>query len=339
MITIICFTRNGCVLAKRLLHIAGNREVSACAFTTYREELPPDEESTSTFGEESEKKEYQIRKSEDIKLQVQDVFLSGNGNTLLFIGAAGIAVRLIAPYLKDKWHDPAVLVMDEKGENVISLLSGHYGDANRLAKEIAEWIGARPIITTASDVNHIESIDVWAKAHDLYITDKEKAKKVASRRLDGYKSEPWIGYEPPEGDCLWLLPKRLFMGIGCKKGTDAKKIEQIVSSAWKTLGLDLDAMECVMRIASVTLKEKEDGLSVFAKYYGKKPVFYTPEELMEAKGTVSNSAFVEQIAGVDCVCERAACIGLTDPKLLLKKYAKDGVTVAIAYDAKSENDE
>ncbi|MBU0567712.1 cobalamin biosynthesis protein [bacterium] len=86
--------------------------------------------------------------------------LWGEGKTFIFIMATGIVVRTIAPLIKDKRIDPAVVVLDEKGEYAISLLSGHLGGANRLAKEIANFLGARPVITTASDGDHIKNLIV-----------------------------------------------------------------------------------------------------------------------------------------------------------------------------------
>ena len=80
----------------------------------------------------------------------------------IFIMAAGIVVRLIAQHLKHKMSDPAVVVVDESGQWAISLLSGHMGGANRLAVDTAEIIGAQPVITTATDVNHVPAIDILA---------------------------------------------------------------------------------------------------------------------------------------------------------------------------------
>lgn len=83
-------------------------------------------------------------------------------DAILFIGACGIAVRSIAPYVKSKKTDPAVLCMDEQGKFVISLLSGHIGGANELTEEVAAVTGAVPVITTATDVNHKFAVDVFA---------------------------------------------------------------------------------------------------------------------------------------------------------------------------------
>ena len=99
-------------------------------------------------------------------------------DALIYVGAVGIAVRAIAPYLKDKMTDPAVLAVDEQGHFVISLLSGHVGGANRLTERIADMIGAQSVVTTASDVQGKTAIDEWAKERNLVISDRELAKKI-----------------------------------------------------------------------------------------------------------------------------------------------------------------
>ena len=106
---------------------------------------------------------------------------------LFFIGAAGIAVRMIAPHVKDKFTDSPVLVMDEKGSYVIPLLSGHVGGAVELAKEIAEKINAQAVLTTATDVEQKFAVDVFAKSNGLVLTDRKKAKEISAVVLDGNK--------------------------------------------------------------------------------------------------------------------------------------------------------
>lgn len=96
---------------------------------------------------------------------------------LFFIGAAGIAVRMIAPHVKDKFTDSPVLVMDEKGSYVIPLLSGHVGGAVELAKEIAEKINAQAVLTTATDVEQKFAVDVFAKSNGLVLTDRKKQRR------------------------------------------------------------------------------------------------------------------------------------------------------------------
>jgi len=106
---------------------------------------------------------------------------------LIFVGACGIAVRHIAPYLVSKTTDPAVLVIDDTGKNVISLLSGHIGGANEFAIKIASAINANPVITTSSDCNGKIAVDMLAKKNELVITDLKMAKEIESALLDGEK--------------------------------------------------------------------------------------------------------------------------------------------------------
>ena len=108
-------------------------------------------------------------------------------NAILFIGACGIAVRAIAPWVTDKLCDSSVLVMDEKGQYIIPILSGHVGGANELARQLGEQIGAIPVITTATDLNHKFAVDVFAKKNGLRIVNKDGIAKVSSKVLAGEK--------------------------------------------------------------------------------------------------------------------------------------------------------
>ena len=104
---------------------------------------------------------------------------------LVFIGACGIAVRAIAPWVTDKLHDSPVIVMDEQGQHVIPLLSGHVGGANELALRLSEAIGAIPVITTATDLHGSFAVDLFAKKNDLWIHNKEGIAKVSAKVLEG----------------------------------------------------------------------------------------------------------------------------------------------------------
>ena len=106
-------------------------------------------------------------------------------DSLVFIMATGIVVRTIAPLLKNKAEDPAVVILDEKGKYVISLLSGHLGGANNLAKEIAKMVGAEPVITTATDVNNLPCIEDIAEKFNLAVEDFKKIKVVNSAIVNG----------------------------------------------------------------------------------------------------------------------------------------------------------
>lgn len=113
---------------------------------------------------------------------VKDSFRQGN--VLIFVGAAGIAVRAIAPYIEDKTKDPSVIVIDEEGRNVIPLLSGHIGGGVREAKKITELLGANLVVTTASDVSGEFAVDVFASENGFAISDMKKAKEFTARLLE-----------------------------------------------------------------------------------------------------------------------------------------------------------
>ena len=105
----------------------------------------------------------------------------------IFIGAAGIAVRWIAPFVKDKFTDSPVLVMDEKGKYVIPILSGHIGGAVELAEQIGMWIEAEVVHTTATDVQQKFAVDVFARKYHLLFKDRKKAKEISAAVLEGEK--------------------------------------------------------------------------------------------------------------------------------------------------------
>ena len=280
-------------------------------------------------------------------------------DAVLFIGAAGIAVRSIAPHLKGKEQDPAVVVMDERGVFVISLLSGHLGGANELAGTLANLTGAIPVITTATDINGRFAVDIFAKKQKLWISDLKAAKYISAEILDegavGILSEfPVFGQIPEEltllkegeafdGSCgmvislneekhpflhtLHLIPRITFLGIGCRKGTGADVIEQEVLAALRSCHVSVHS---VRRAASIDLKQKEQGILDFCGKYEIPFETYTAEELLAVKGQFGSSEFVKKMTGVDCVFERSAVLAGGDARLLLKKKAGNGVTVALA---------
>lgn len=179
---IICFTEKGKELAKKLaiLLITGGKADSAKEnFGGCKE----DDIGGTKDCIDSEGSEHKLEES-------LDDFVKENfkaENVLVFIGAAGIAVRAIAPYIKDKTTDPAVIVIDEKGRNVIPVLSGHIGGGVNEARLIAMLLGAQPVLTTATDVENEFAVDVYAKAHDLVISDMKLAKEFTAGLLSKKK--------------------------------------------------------------------------------------------------------------------------------------------------------
>lgn len=162
-----------------------------------------------------------------------------SSSALVFVGACGIAVRTIAPFLASKTSDPAVLVADERGKHVISLLSGHLGGANELTRQLAAAIGADPVITTASDVNGRLAIDVWAAQNHLVITDMHMAKRAAAAIAAGRTVPMYC-----EGKIEGIVPKELHC------------VEMAMPQ--KTHGVET-AAECDMHCAETEMEQDTPG--------------------------------------------------------------------------------
>lgn len=254
-------------------------------------------------------------------------------DALLYIGAAGIAVRAIAPFVKDKTSDPAVLVMDEAGRHVISLLSGHIGGANALAEKIALLTGAEPVITTATDVRGIPAIDSWAVSQDMAIENPSAVKAVSASLLAGRSVGVAITertIRPPFDVTLYLRPRTLVLGAGCKKGVDAETFEKNALAFLRENGVSLLS---VRALASIDVKKDEEAFLHFSQKYRLPFLTYDADELKNAAGVFAHSDFVEKTVGVGNVCERAAVLASAGA-LLVGKTVYEGMTFALAGDEK-----
>lgn len=274
-------------------------------------------------------------------------------DAMVFVGACGIAVRAIAPHVRDKRTDPAVLAVDELGQFVIPLLSGHIGGANRLAVRLAEAVGATAVVTTATDVNRRFSVDEWSARQGLYIDDMAAAKAVSAAILEGpvpvwsdfpIAGDLPAGLEPgesgPLGICIsWrrkfpfdrtllLVPPVLRLGIGCRRGTSSGAIDALTDQLLAEHNVHPAA---VGTVATIDLKKDETGLLDFCRDRGWPLSCYSAEELAAVEGDFTPSDFVRSVTGVDNVCERAALLGAE--RLLVKKTARGGVTAALALNA------
>ena len=270
--------------------------------------------------------------------------------TLIFVGAVGIAVRAIAPHCKSKAADPAVVVVDEGGNFAVPLLSGHLGGANALARALAKACGAVPVITTATDVNGLFAVDLWAKAQNCAVLEPERIKRVSGALLAGQTVRYWspwpvAGEAPagvkktdapeaadfaltltPQGEALHLVPRIGVLGVGCRRGTTAQQLEEAFAAFCAASGLSPAA---VCAAASIDLKKDEPGLAAFCKAHGWPITFYPADELRAVPGQFTPSAFVASVTGVDNVCERSA-VKASGGTLLLPKTASGGVTLALA---------
>ena len=281
-------------------------------------------------------------------------------DALIFIGAIGIALRAIAPYIKTKTKDPAVVVVDELGQFSIPILSGHIGGANELALQIAEDLGSIPVITTATDINSVFAVDTWAKSQGLQILNPECIKLVSSKLLKGesvhVKSDYPIqgnlpknvylndledsnaGYDviithkdlenERKNDTLLLVPQIITVGIGCRKDISFESVESSILNILKSENYHILSINA---LASIDKKVNEKGILEFAKKYDLPFNTYSAEELNSLEGDFTKSEFVKSVVEVDNVCERSA-IKESNGKLIRRKDTCDGagVTVALA---------
>ena len=281
-------------------------------------------------------------------------------DALIFIGAIGIALRAIAPYIKTKTKDPAVVVVDELGQFSIPILSGHIGGANELALQIAEDLVSIPVITTATDINKVFAVDTWAKSQGLNILNPECIKLVSSKLLKGesvhVKSDyPIQGNLPKnvylndledsnagydviithkdlenecKNDALLLVPQIITVGIGCRKDISFEAIESSILNILESENYHILAINA---LASIDKKANEKGILEFAKKYDLPFNTYSAEELNSLEGDFTKSEFVKSVVEVDNVCERSAIME-SNGKLIRRKDTCDGagVTVALA---------
>ncbi len=285
----------------------------------------------------------------DVRSWAREAF--EKADALIFCCACGIAVRAIAPWIKSKRSDPAVIVTDELAEFVIPLLSGHIGGANELALLLAEELGCIPVITTATDINEVFAVDVFARKNHLKIKSMQLAKEVSAALLSGtsvgFASDIPCAGKLPEGlvsfseglgicvsadrekkpfkNTLNLIPQSYVIGIGCRKNKAFDEIESFVLGELEKNNVGIDE---IRSIASIDLKKDEPGLLCFAEKYGIEFVCFTAEELAGVPGEFTASEFVKNKVGVDCVCERAA-LKAGAKELIQKKTAANGMTFAL----------
>ncbi len=349
--SVICFTKKGYELMKEVIEkLKDNYFIEAfCKCKAVKE--------ISEYG-------YEER---HISLWSKEQF--EKGNALLFIGSVGIAVRGIADSVKDKLSDSPVAVMDDNGRFVIPVLSGHAGGANEIALLIEKAMGAKAVITTSTDVNNTFSVDVFAVKNRMTIKNKEGIVSVSAKVLDN--KEITIAYDsenPPDTESyekfsrkhpgvvrlmkaretggfadvfigntseknisasLYLEPKRYVLGIGCRRGKKEGDISTFVLKKLKEYGIDIKDVRC---IASIDLKKDEEGIVAFAQRHRIPFVTFSAEKLNALEGDFNDSDFVKAQVGVGNVSERSAlapCEG--SGRLVIKKQAENGITMAAAY--------
>lgn len=281
-------------------------------------------------------------------------------DAMICIMAAGIVVRHLAPLIRDKREDPAVVVVDEKGQFAISLLSGHVGGGNTLATDIANKIGAQAVITTATDVQNVTAIDLMAKSLNAWYPDFKKTTKHVNYLLASHKK---VGVFDPEGrvtdlrglsvldtldknlvdtfdavivvstkkqlglgqTCIQLVPRIYVLGIGAKKGTSLQTIKQEFS---RFCDLYQVHPRSIKRVVSIDLKKEEQGIISFSNELHVPFQTYSKEELKFSSLKYPQSDFVRSIVGIGNVAQASADFD-SGGNVFTERFGHNGVTLAL----------
>ena len=285
---------------------------------------------------------------------------------LIFIGAMGICVRSITPYLESKYTDPAVLCVDTMGKTVISVLSGHIGGANELTKKVASAIGAFPVITTQSDCRGMWSLDTMARQFDWFVRPQKMNEQITlftSERPTALllsvrdKGTDWMEQNIPshvkvfyheEEICqndfdllivvspilpqhiqipyVWFIPKCVSMGVGLAH--HAQPVEQIQQEIYQALSSNRIAPEAIAGLATINEKKDEPFIKEMLQY---STCFFTSEEL-NSVDVPNPSKTVEKYMKTSSVCEASALLASRNDELLLPKTKGANWTIAVALD-------
>ena len=293
-------------------------------------------------------------------------------DAFVFIGAMGICVRTIAPYIEDKHTDPAVVCIDSFGLNVISVLSGHIGGANDLTRHIAARIGAREVITTQSDNAGLWPLDTLDKQFNWNMVGFDDINACISAFVNREPTALLMDIRDAGTDFLErtlpdhvtivnsideVTPKRFRLLIqvtpyiidtppgvlevcyvpkvgvlGFGLASHPANYEHILEEIDEAIA-DNDIMPCYKRFCTIDVKRDEEFCAKLQKETNSEVVYYTAEEL--AKIEVPNpSPTVEKHVGTPSVCEAAAILGSNHGKLILPKIKGKNWTAALAIDHK-----
>lgn len=289
---------------------------------------------------------------------------------LVFISASGIAVRCVAPLLKGKHIDPAVVVVDERGRFAISLISGHMGGANAFAKKIAASIGATAVITTATDAWGLPSVEELAERFSLFIEDPSRIVAVNSAILEGRRAyvidrnrTRLKAIKDAFGDvftCRAAFPEKLGerdaavvitsriskLPAALARRTLVLRPREIVAGIGCGKGVAKADIKkalhhafrkaglstlSIRNIATIDIKKNERGLVALARELGITIESYGASKLQGVRYPSRPSRVVTEATGAGAVAEPAALISSGAKRVCLKKTKKGRVTIAAAY--------
>ncbi|WP_300529160.1 cobalt-precorrin 5A hydrolase [Peptacetobacter sp.] len=305
---------------------------------------------------------------------------------IIFVSACGIAVRCISPFLKSKFEDPAVLVVDDNGNNVISLLSGHIGGANEITLKIADVLEANPVITTSTDTNKKGALDVIVSKIGGYVENlRESAKLVNSYLVDNkrvgiyfdsdYESEKdslnlsgfelidekteidaiakldalvsvtdklrcWVdeivdkidenvdrldkhNLEKANLSYIKLVPRRIALGMGCRKNTETEKMIEEFSTFSALNNIHPAA---IVKTGSLIIKKDEKCMIDLSKALCAEFNLFDVDEICTCDYMYDKSEFVKKNTGVYSVAQPSAY--LLSGNVISDKYKNNGTTFA-----------
>jgi len=343
-VSVLAITKNGINIGERLKELFPNWDIFVPS------KLSNENKSITWYSEPTSDKIIELFK---------------NSNALICLFSLGAVIRLIAPYLKDKKTDPAVIVIDDKTNFVISVLSGHIGGANELTQEISEKLNALPVITTAADVNKTIAVDLVGREFGWKIDDETTVTKISAHMVN---AEP-IGVFQQTGNKKWYkeLPKNvtiynsleelkksnskahliisdtiidnelaqesviyrpqsLVIGIGLHWDTTKDTIKDGIEHCLKKFNL---SSKCIAKLVSIKKPEDVQGLIDLGKEM-QIPVEYVNREELAEIITPNPSSTVKAFEGTASVSE-AAAIKVSNGKLIVEKQKfPPNLTIAIA---------
>lgn len=311
---------------------------------------------TSSRLANAHRKNLSARITDDLATLFQEV------DYLICIMATGIVIRSLAEVIHDKAADPAVLVLDEKGKHVISLLSGHLGGANQLCLQVAQELGACPVITTATDTQGVQALDSLAQSvngwrDELRPLVKEfNAALAAGKPVFFYQEEEWVddlrGLTLIEGEQLeehvqagdfviylgWerelkslphlaqIHPKPYLLGVGARKGLAYEDFEEGFLLFCQKQNINKGQ---IALLASIDVKKNESAIIRLAKELGISFVTYSKDELLMVADKYPQSEFVKKQVGVGSVALAAADLA-SQGQVLSERFSWKGATFALA---------
>lgn len=261
----------------------------------------------------------------DLHLYHAEIFreLTGNTDCIVALMSSGIAVRGVAPYLSDKWHDAALVVVTPDLSYAVPVLGGHHG-ANECVKRLADF-GITPVISTATEVSGKVSVEETAKQLGCTVVNRSSTRKVNGAVLDS--DVPVLRVNPPKilvanpGVSVLVTESRYVVGIGCRLGTTKEEIISAVLAAYAVSGISGSTL-----FASTQKKFHEKGLHEAAAELGANLIFLDDATI---NAQTPKSASRASMLGLSGVAEPCALALSENGRLVLKKTVFGRVTIAI----------